>query len=249
MSGHSKWSKVKHFKGAVDTKRSKLFTKLVREITVAARLGVPDPDANARLRLAIQTARDNSMPKDTVERAIKKATGAGEDFNYEEVLYEGYGPGKFAVVVEAMTDNRNRTASVIRTVFNKGGGTLGSSNSVLFLFERKGTILVPNAGLTEDQLTEHVLEAGGDDIQDLGEEFLVTCALEAFGAVRAYLESKQVRIKSAGLERVPTTKIMLETQEAAEKALAFLSALEDEDDVQNVYANFDIPDAVLARLS
>jgi YebC/PmpR family DNA-binding regulatory protein len=249
MSGHSKWSKVKHFKGAVDTKRSKLFTKLVREITVAARLGGPDPDGNPRLRLAVNTAKANSMPKENVDRAIKKAVGEGDTALYEEVVYEGYGPGKFAVIAECLTDNRNRTASSIRTIFNKGHATLGSSNSVLYMFERKGTILIPKSAGEEDQITEHVLESGAEDLEDLGDEWLVKCALEAFGPVRTYFEERGVPIKSAELARMPTTKIMIENKEAAEQAIAFVETLEDDDDVQNVYTNFDIPDAVLAQLS
>jgi len=239
---------VKHFKGAVDSKRSKLFTKLVREIHVAAKLGGGDPDGNPRLRLAISTARANSMPKDTVERAIKKATGGGDDTQYEEVIYEGYGAGKYAVVVETLTDNRNRTASVIRTVFNKNGANLGSSNSVLYMFERKGAIEVPKAAVNEEQLTDYVLECGADDLEDLGDTWLIKCSLEAFGPVRAFLEGKKLEIKAAALSRLPTTKIMLDNKAAAEKAIAFVEALDDEDDVQNVYTNFDIPDAVLAEL-
>lgn len=248
MSGHSKWSKVKHFKGAVDTKRSKLFTKLVREITVAAKMGGPDPDGNPRLRLAINTAKANSMPKDTVERAIKKATGEGDTTVYEEVVYEGYGPGKFAVIAECLTDNRNRTASSIRTVFNKGHATLGSSNSVLFLFERKGTIVVPKSTGDEEKVTELVIEAGADDLEDIGDEWLIKTGLDSFGSARAFLEGKGVEIKSAALSRIPTTTVTLKDKDSAEKAIGFVEALEDDDDVQNVYTNFEIPDAVLEQL-
>lgn len=249
MSGHSKWSKVKHFKGAVDAKRSKLFTKLVREITVAAKMGGPDPDGNPRLRLAIANARANSMPKDTVERAIKKATGEGDATTYEEVVYEGYGPGKFAVIAECLTDNRNRTASTIRTLFNKAHATLGSSNSVQFLFERKGTIIIPKSTGDEEKVTELVLEAGAEDLEDLGDTWLIKTSVDAFGPVRTFLEERGVKIKSAELSRVPTSTITLNDKEAAEKAIAFVDALEDEDDVQNVYTNFEIPDAILAQLS
>ena len=249
MSGHSKWSKVKHFKGAVDTKRSKLFTKLVREITVAAKMGGADPDGNPRLRLAINTAKANSMPKDTVDRAIKKATGEGDNTTYEEVVYEGYGPGKFAVIAECLTDNRNRTASVIRTIFNKGHATLGSSNSVLFLFERKGTIVVPKSAGNEEQMTDLVLESGAEDLEDLGDEWLIKCSLEAFGQARAFVEGKGIAIKSAELSRIPTTTVALKDKDSAEKAIGFVESLEDEDDVQNVYTNFDIPDAILQQLS
>lgn len=249
MSGHSKWSKVKHFKGAVDAKRSKLFTKLVREITVAAKMGGPDPDGNPRLRLAIANAKANSMPKDTVERAIKKATGEGDATTYEEVVYEGYGPGKFAVIAECLTDNRNRTASTIRTLFNKAHATLGSSNSVQFLFERKGTIVIPKSTGDEEKVTELVLEAGAEDLEDLGDTWLIKTSVDTFGPVRTFLEERGVQIKSAELSRVPTSTVTLNDKESAEKAIAFVDALEDEDDVQNVYTNFEIPDAILAQLS
>ncbi|HUJ75232.1 MAG TPA: YebC/PmpR family DNA-binding transcriptional regulator [bacterium] len=249
MSGHSKWSKVKHFKGAVDAKRSKLFTKLVKEITVAAKMGLPDPDANPRLRLAIQNARAASMPKDTVERAIKKASGAGESVNYEEVLYEGYGPGKFAVIVETLTDNRNRTAASVRTVFNKNHATLGAANSVQYMFQRKGTLLLPKSAADEARLTDLVLEAGADDLEDLGDEWQVTTAFEQFMPVKAFLEAQGLPISTAELAWLPTQKVLLQDQESAQKAIAFVEALEDEDDVQNVFTNFDVPEAVLSQLA
>jgi YebC/PmpR family DNA-binding regulatory protein len=248
MSGHSKWSKVKHFKGAVDTKRSKLFTKLVKEITVAAKMGMPDPDSNPRLRLAVQNARSASMPKDNIERAIKKAASGTDTSTYEEVIYEGYGPGNIAVVVEALTDNRNRTASVVRTVFNKNQATLGAANSVQYMFERKGNVLLPKSAGDEAKLLELILEAGAEDLEDLGDEWLVTTSFEAFAPVRQFLEAKGVPVTTAELARVPTQKVLLEDKAAAEQAMNFVEALEDEDDVQRVFTNFDVSEAVLAQL-
>ncbi|MFI5400061.1 MAG: YebC/PmpR family DNA-binding transcriptional regulator [SAR324 cluster bacterium] len=248
MSGHSKWSKVKHFKGAVDSKRSKLFTKLVKEITVAAKLGLPDPDANPRLRLAVQNARAASMPKDTIERAIKKVAAGAETSNYEEVIYEGYGPGKIAVVVEALTDNRNRTASSVRTLFNKNQASLGAANSVQYMFERRGTIYLPKTAGAEDRLMELILEAGAEDLEDLGDEWLVTTSFENYIPVRQFLESKGLAVTSSELARIPTQKIILEDKETAEKAMGFVEALEEDDDVQKVFSNFDISEPVLAQL-
>jgi YebC/PmpR family DNA-binding regulatory protein len=248
MSGHSKWSKVKHFKGAVDTKRSKLFTKLVKEITVAAKMGLPDPDSNPRLRLAVQNARSVSMPKDNIDRAIKKVAAGTDTSAYEEVIYEGYGPGNIAVVVEALTDNRNRTASSIRTVFNKNQASLGAANSVQYMFERKGAIVLPKSAGKEDQLMELILEAGADDLEDLGDEWLVTTSFAGFMPVRQFLESKGVPCSSAELERVPSQKVILEDKATAEKAMGFVEALEDDDDVQKVFTNFDVSEAVLAQL-
>jgi YebC/PmpR family DNA-binding regulatory protein len=248
MSGHSKWSKVKHFKGAVDTKRSKLFTKLVKEITVAAKMGQPDPEMNPRLRLAVQNARAASMPKDNIDRAIKKVAAGADQSTYEEVIYEGYGPGNIAVVVEALTDNRNRTASSVRTVFNKNHATLGAANSVQYMFERKGTIVLPKSAGTEDQLMELILEAGAEDLEDLGDEWLVTAAFEKYMPVRQFLEGKGLAVTSSELARLPTQKVMLEEKKIAEQAMGFIEALEEDDDVQKVFSNFDVSEAVLAQL-
>jgi len=248
MSGHSKWSKVKHFKGAVDTKRSKVFTKLVKEITVAAKMGMPDPEMNPRLRLAVQNARAASMPKDNIDRAIKKVAAGTDQSTYEEVIYEGYGPGNIAVVVEALTDNRNRTASSVRTVFTRAHSALGAANSVQYMFERKGTLVLPKDARTEDQLMELILEAGADDLEDLGDEWLVTTSFASFAPVRQFFESKGILFSSAELARVPTQKVILEDKAIAEKAMGFVEALEDEDDVQKVYTNFDVSEAVLAQL-
>jgi YebC/PmpR family DNA-binding regulatory protein len=249
MSGHSKWSKVKHFKGAVDAKRSKLFTKLIREITSAARRGGGDPDGNPRLRLAIAKARGNSVPGDTIQRAIAKAVGGEDTVDYEEVVYEGYGPAKVAVVIEALTDNRNRTASTIRTAFTKHHGSLGSTNSVQYMFERKGTFRIAKGALDEETLTDYVLEAGADDLQDDGESWLVTCPLEAFDAVRGYLEGKGVALEAAELARLPQTRVTIEDREQAQQVLSFLDALEEDDDVQKVFSNFDIDERLLEELA
>jgi YebC/PmpR family DNA-binding regulatory protein len=249
MSGHSKWSKVKHFKGAVDAKRSKLFTKLVREVTAAAKRGGGDPDGNPRLRLAIAKAKASSLPSDTIQRAISKAVGGEDTVDYEEVIYEGYGPSSVAVVIEALTDNRNRTASTIRTAFTKYNGNLGGTNSVQYMFDRKGTFAVPKDAADEDTLTEYVLESGADDLEDDGDTWLITCALEQFDAVKSYLEGKGVPLDTAELQRLPQTYVTIKDREAAEKVLTFLEALEEDDDVQKVFANFDIDDKIMAELA
>jgi YebC/PmpR family DNA-binding regulatory protein len=249
MSGHSKWSKVKHFKGAVDAKRSKLFTKLVREITSAARAGGGDPAGNPRLRLAMDKARAGNLPNDTVQRAISKGLGDTDGVAYEEVTYEGYGPARVAVIVEALTDNRNRTASVIRTLFTKANGSLGGSNSVAYMFERKGTLSVRKGALSEDALTELVLEAGAEDLQDDGDTWLITCPPEQFDAVKTFLEGKGVPLESAELQRLPQTFVTVSDREQARKVLNFLEALEEDDDVQKVFSNFDVDDQLLAELA
>ena len=249
MSGHSKWSKVKHFKGAVDAKRSKLFTKLVREITMAAKRGGGDPDGNPRLRLAMNKAKAASVPNDTIQRAIGKGVGGNDGVDYEEVIYEGYGPARVAVVIEALTDNRNRTASAIRTAFTKANGSLAGTNSVQYMFDRKGTFSIPKSAIGEDALMEHVLEAGADDLEDDGEAWLVTCSLEAFDTVKSYLDGKGVPLESAELQRLPQTRVVITDAEEAQKVLNFLEVLEDDDDVQKVYTNFDIDEQVLAQLA
>jgi YebC/PmpR family DNA-binding regulatory protein len=249
MSGHSKWSSIKHKKAAIDSKRGKVFTKLIREITSAARHGGGDPGANPRLRLALDRARASNMPNDTMQRAIDKGTGEGDEGNYEEVIYEGYGPARIAVVIEALTDNRNRTASSIRTAFTKHSGNLGSTNSVQYMFDRKGTFVIPKTAADEDTLTEYVLEAGAEDLEDDGDTWWVTCPLEAFDAVRSYFEAKGVPVESAELQRLPQNRVMIEDPEEATRVLSFVEALEDDDDVQRVFANFDIDEQLLAELA
>ncbi|MDH5752497.1 MAG: YebC/PmpR family DNA-binding transcriptional regulator [Deltaproteobacteria bacterium] len=248
MSGHSKWSSIKHKKAAVDAKRGKIFTKLIREITVAAKMGGGDMEANPRLRLAVGVARGKNMPKDTIDRAIKKGAGGNDGVDFEEVIYEGYGPHNVAVVVEALTDNRNRTASSIRHVFTKHNGNLGATNSVQYMFDRKGTFTLSKDAGDEDTITEWVLESGADDLEDDGDTWFVTCALENFDSVKTYLEEKGLDISEAELQRLPQTKVNLTDKEQAQKVLGFLELLEEDDDVQKVFANFEIDENLLAEL-
>jgi len=249
MSGHSKWSSIKHKKGLKDAKRGKLFTKLIREVTVAARMGGGDPAANPRLRLAVGVARENNMPQDTITRAIARGAGGGDDTHYEEVVYEGYGPAKVAVVIEALTDNRNRTVASIRHTFGKYNGSLGSTNSVQFMFDRKGTLLIAKEAVDEDRLTELVLEAEADDLDASGEEYFITCEPEHLEAVRSHLEEAGVPVLAAELSRLPQTRVPIADREEAQKVLQFLETLEEDDDVQKVFANFDMDDALLAELA
>ena len=250
MSGHSKWSSIKHKKGAADAKRGQLFSKLSRAIIVAAREGGPDPEANATLAAAIQKARDNSMPKDNIERAIARGSGAGADADaYETVTYEGYGPGGVAVLVEAVTDNRNRTAADIRHIFGKNDGNLGGSGAVGWLFERKGVILVPADTEDEDEVMLAAAEAGADDIQLEGSSYQVTTPPDELAAVRSALESGGIAVDSAELTMLPRTTVDVEDEAAARKLLRLMDALEENDDVQDVYANFDIPEGILEAVA
>ena len=248
MAGHSQFKNIMHRKGAQDARRARQFAKLIREITVSARQGLPDPAFNPRLRAAVIAARQANMPKDTVDRAIKKATGAGAGEDYAEVRYEGYGPAGVAVIVEALTDNRNRTASDVRSAFSKHGGALGETNSVSFLFNRVGVIRYPAAAASEDAMLEAAIEAGADNVESDAESHEVTCATDDFFAVRDALESRFGAPESAKLDWRPTTQVTLD-EDRAGSLLKLLDALEDNDDVQNVYANFDIPDAVMQLLS
>jgi YebC/PmpR family DNA-binding regulatory protein len=248
MAGHSQFKNIMHRKGAQDARRARQFAKIIREITVSARQGLPDPAFNPRLRAAVTAARVTNMPKDTIDRAIKKATGATAGDDYAEVRYEGYGPNGVAIIVEALTDNRNRTASDIRTAFNKYGGSLGETNSVSFLFNRLGAIRYPAAAASADAMLEQAIEAGADDVESGPDGHEVTCAVESFFAVRDALESKYGEPESAKLDWRPTMSITLD-EDGAAAVLKLVDALEDNDDVQNVYANFDIPDAVLQSLS
>ena len=249
MSGHSKWSSIKHKKAAVDAKRGKIFTKLIREITVAAKQGGGDIEANPRLRLAVNQARSQNMPNDTMQRAIAKGVGGNEGVDFEEVIYEGYGPHNVAVVIEVLTDNRNRTVASLRHAFQKHNGNMGATNSVQYMFDRKGTLVVPKNALDEDTLTEYVLEAGGEDLEDQGDSFLVISAMEEFESVKTFLEGKNVPLESAELQRLPQTRVTIDNQEDAEKVISFLELLEEDDDVQKVFSNFDIDEAILANLA
>jgi YebC/PmpR family DNA-binding regulatory protein len=245
MAGHSKWANIQHRKGKQDAVRSKLFSKLSKEITVAAKMGDPDPDKNPRLRLAVKEARANSMPRENIDRAIKKATG-GDGEAYEEIRYEGYGPGGIAVIVEAMTDNRNRTASNVRSTFAKYGGNLGETNSVSFMFDRKGEIVYP-PGLDADTVMMAALEAGAEDVESDEEGHWITCADTDLGAVTAALEASLGESETAKLVWRAKTVTMLDL-EAAQKIGKLIEVLEDDDDVQNVTGNFDIPEDVAAQL-
>ena len=248
MSGHSKWSTIKRKKGAADAKRGKIFTKLIREIATAAGLGGADPDANPRLRRAIDKARGANMPKDNIERAIKKGTGASEGAAYEEVLYEGYGPGGTAVMVETLTDNKNRTVGEVRHVFSRYGGNLGASGCVNYLFEKKGLLQFDGEGLDTDALLEAALDAGADDVQEEGDSITVVTSPAAFEQVKRGLEEAGHTAVHATLSLEPMSTVKLGGKEA-ESMLALADALEDLDDVQSVNANFDIPDEELARLA
>jgi YebC/PmpR family DNA-binding regulatory protein len=248
MAGHSQFKNIMHRKGAQDARRARQFAKIIREITVSARQGLPDPASNPRLRAAVTAARQANMPKDTVDRAIKKAAGGAGSEDYTEVRYEGYGPAGVAVIVEALTDNRNRTASDIRSAFSKYGGALGETNSVSFLFNRLGVIRYPASVATADEMLEAAIEAGADNVDSDGEAHEVTCAVEDFFAVRDALEARFGAPETAKLDWRPTTSVTLD-EERATSVMKLLDVLDEYDDVQNVYANFDIPDAVMAKLS
>ncbi len=249
MSGHSKWHSIRHKKAIVDARRGKLFTKLIREIIVAARLGGGDPDKNPRLRKAIQAARDANMPKENIERAIKKGTGELEGEKFEEVSYEGYGPGGVAVLVEAMTDNKNRTASEIRHIFSKYGGNLGESGCVSWMFKRKGYIVVEKSKVSsEDELFEIIIEAGAEDMKEDGSNFVIYTAPEDFENVVKALQEKGIEIAAKEIGMIPDTYVKLEGKQA-EQMIKLMEALEDHDDVQHVWANFDIDEAEIEKYS
>jgi YebC/PmpR family DNA-binding regulatory protein len=249
MAGHSPWANIKHRKAAVDAKRGKLWTKLSRAIIVAAKMGGGDPESNLRLRYAIADAKAVSMPKENIERAIKRGTGELEGGEVEELVYEGYGPGGVAILCEIMTDNRNRTAPEIRKLFDTYGGKLGGSNCVAWMFERKGLFLVPTSKVSEDRLMEVALEAGADDLKREGEMFQVTCALDAFAAVGEALAAAGIEVESKQLARIPSTTVEVRDVETARSVLALVEALDDHDDVQNVSANYVIPDEALAAIT
>jgi YebC/PmpR family DNA-binding regulatory protein len=249
VSGHSKWSSIKHKKGAADAKRGKLFSKLTRAIIVAAREGGGDPSANLALQNAIEKARSYSMPKDNIERAISRATGGGEGSDaYESITYEGYGPDGVAIIVEALTDNRNRTAADVRSVFTKHHSSLGAPGSVAWQFDRKGVIQIPAEGTTEDDVVLGAADAGAEDAALDGEVWQVTTAPTELAAVRDALEANGLQVESAELRLVPRSVIGLD-EDGARKLLRLIDGLEDLDDVQDVYANFDIPDAVLEAVA
>ncbi|OGQ05213.1 MAG: transcriptional regulator [Deltaproteobacteria bacterium RIFCSPLOWO2_12_FULL_44_12] len=247
MSGHSKWSTIKRKKGAADAKRGKVFSKVIREITIAARIGGADPNGNSRLRLAIDKAKAANMPADNVQRAIKKGTGEGEGANIEEFVLEGYGPGGVALLVEAMTDNHNRTVAEVRHLLNKMGGNLGEVGCVGWMFHKKGVLIFPKA-VGEEKLMEIALDAGADDIHDAEDVFEVLTNPNALDKVKTACEAKGLKSQEASLQMIPQNTIRLEGLDA-EKMLKLMEALEDHDDVQNVHANFDIDASVMEKLA
>ena len=248
MAGHSQFKNIMHRKGAQDARRARQFAKVIREITVAARSGLPDAASNPRLRAALTAAREINMPKDTIDRAVRKAAGAGGGEDYVEVRYEGYGPAGVAVIVEALTDNRNRTASDVRAAFSKHGGALGESNSVSFLFTRLGVVSFPAAAASEEEMLEAAIEAGADDVESTAGHHEVTCGTHAFFAVRDALEARFGAPEAAKLDWRATLLVTLD-EDRGITVLKLIEALEENDDVQAVYANFDLPDELAERLS
>lgn len=248
MSGHSKWASIKHKKAIVDAKRGQVFTKFIREITVAAKTGGGDPNTNPRLRTAIQSAKEANMPSDNIDRAIKKGTGELEGVSYEEISYEGFGPEGSAVLVACLTDNKNRSASEIRSVFNKNGGNMGSAGTVAWMFEKKGFIVISKTATTEDQLMEIVLGAGAEDMTSTDTMFEVTTAPHDLWAVREAVEKAKIKVESANLTMIPKNLVSV-SADTGRKVIHLIEALEEHDDVQNVYSNADIPEEVIKEMS
>jgi YebC/PmpR family DNA-binding regulatory protein len=249
MSGHSHWAGIKYKKAAADAKRGKIWSKVARMIIVAAKKGGGDPSANLALRYAIDKAKAANMPKDTIEKAIKKGTGDVEGVHFEEVLYEGYGSHGVAVMVEALTDNHNRTASEIKHLFERHGGSLGTSGCVNWMFGKKGLITVNTANASEEQLLEIALSAGADDMQNTGEVFEITCEPGAYEALKRTLKEKEIPTELAEISMVPKSTVTISDEKTASKIIALMEELEDHEDVQNAYANFDIPDEIVSRIS
>ena len=247
MSGHSKWSSIKHKKGAADAKRGKIFTKIIKEITVAARIGGGDPDANPRLRQAIANGKQVNMPQDNVARAIKKGTGELEGVHYEEISYEGYGPGGVAILIEAMTDNKNRTVGELRSMMGKNGGNIGENGCVAWIFEKIGLIVIDAADQDEDELMELVLEAGADDLLKEDDRFEIKTTVENFEAVRKALEDKGIEMEFAEITRLPSNTVEV-NEKKGRQLLRLMDLLEDHEDVQKAYSNFDIPEEVMAAI-
>ncbi len=247
MAGHSKWAGIKHKKAVVDAQRGKVFSKVIRELTAAARLGGGNPEANPRLRLAVQKAREANLPKDTLEKAIKRGTGDLPGVSYEEMVLEGYGPGGVAILVEALTDNKNRTSAEIRSLFSRLGGNLAGAGSVSWIFQKKGLIVLGTGGVTEDQVMDVVLEAGAEDLTHEGDQLVVTAAPQVFESVKGALQQRAMAWESADLTLVPSSTVRVDDPGQAKALLALLDALEEHEDTQHVSANFDIPDAILAE--
>src|SRR6266496_1112108 len=249
MSGHSKWSKVKRFKGAIDAKRGKIFSKLSKEITIAAKTGGGDPNGNPRLRSAIQAARAQSMPSDNIERAIKRGTGEGNDAqHFDEIVYEGYGPGGVAVIIESVSDNKNRTAAEIRSIFVKNNGNLASTGSVSYMFHKKGQITIPRSSISEDRILELALEAGAEGLTTDEDQYLIITSHDQLYAVAEALKNAGLTTDGQKFTFIPDTTVPVADESVAQQVLRLCDALEDDDDVQNVYSNLDIPDELLARL-
>lgn len=246
MSGHNKWSTIKRKKGAADAKRGKIFTKIIKEIIIAAKEGGGDPDLNPRLRLAVQNAKGANMPKDNIERAIKKATGA-DSVSYLEVSFEGYAPSGIAVFVECLTDNNNRTVAAVRSIFNRYGGNLGTNGSLSFLFNRKGVFTIKNQDIDYEEFELEMIDEGVEEMEVDGEQVVLTCAMEEFGALNKKLEERGCEIIEAELKRIPVDTKTLDI-ETAQKVMRFIDALDDDDDVQNVYHNLEITDELAALL-
>jgi YebC/PmpR family DNA-binding regulatory protein len=246
MSGHSKWSTIKRKKGAADAKRGKIFTKIIKEISIAAKEGGGDPETNPRLRLAVQNAKGANMPKDNIERAIKKAAGADAE-SYTETTFEGYGPCGVAVFIECLTDNNNRTVSAIRAAFNRHGGNLGTNGSLNFLFDRKGIFSLKNENLNLDELELELIDAGAEDFEIDSDRVMITCAKEDFGSLNKKLNKLGIEAEEAGLKRIPNDSKKLDV-DSARKVLRFIDALEDDDDIQNVYHNMAMTDEIAAAL-
>jgi len=249
MSGHSHWAGIKHKKAANDAKRGKVWSKVARMIIVAAKNGGGDPAANLTLRYAIDKAKSVNMPKDTIEKAVKKGTGDLGGVHYEEVLYEGYGPSGVAIMVEALTDNRSRTGPEIKRIFEKHGGSLGTTGCVNWMFGKKGLITVATSTANEDDLLELALGAGADDMQNTGEVFEITCDPSAYEQLKKALEAKSIPIEVAEISMVPQNTVGIDNETVAKRIVSLMEAFDDHDDVQNAYANFDIPDEVMAKVS
>jgi YebC/PmpR family DNA-binding regulatory protein len=245
MSGHSKWATIKHKKGALDAKRGKIFTRLIKEVTIAAKTGGGDPDGNPRLRGAIAAAKAENMPADNIKRAIQRGTGELDGVNYEEITYEGYGPGGVAVIIDVLTDNKNRAVSEVRHAFSKNGGNLGADGSVSWMFTKKGVIVIDKAAIDEDKLTEVVLDAGAEDLSDEGEHWEVLCEPKQFEAVTEALKTAKIKPEHAEVTMISSTYTKLEGTQAS-SMMRLLEVLEDLDDTQNVYSNFDMDEAAMA---
>jgi len=248
MSGHSKWATIKRKKAVTDSRRGKIFTQIIKEITIAAKSGGGDPTGNPRLRLAIDKAKSSNMPADNIKRAIMKGTGELPGVSYEDVTYEGYGPGGVALIIESVTDNKNRTVSEIRHLLERNGGKFGATGSVAWMFHKKGTIRTPKGAMTEDDMLSIVLDAGADDLRLDGDSFEITTSPEAFEAVKKAIEDQHIAIEEAEIHKVPENTVRVEGPDA-EKVLKLMEALEEHDDTQHVYANFDIDEKVLASFS